>query len=275
MKKNAIFLLAFQCIFCLCSVAQESPKGEVSASNSAVQPFQFSVHTLTGEAPRWNLFYSGGYGQRTAGPFGYDGVDQQFAVKGYLGHRLTLYANAMMGFSGGQITSAQQAEVIHDFVGGKRNFGPRLGLGLGVSRDWSDVKAVFSRVTAYFENATWRLGGNLRLEKAFAESRDGIDVITSAGFHHRITGRLFGGVEMVGQDLEGFWEKDEAEGGAKLLIGPSLNLAPAGSKFTFSICGGPVFYATHSTVMPSEALRDLDIFTDNGYTVRAMVGFSL
>jgi hypothetical protein len=241
------------------------------------QPFLFSVNTLTAEDPRWNINYSGSYGERVAGPFGYDGVDQQFAVKGYLGNRFTLYANAAFGFANaGGVNSSQQAEVIRNVVGGKHWFGPAIGIGMGVSRDMSNVKAMFSRITAFYNNSQWRLGGNMRIEKAFASSRDDIDLVTSVGFHHRVWGNLFAGLEAVGQDLEGFWEADEAEGGARLLVGPSLNLVPAQSRFAFSVSGGPVFYATRSTVIPSAAIRDIGtVASQNGFTLRAMITFNL
>ena len=243
-------------------------------NQSSVSPFLFSVNTLTSTAPKWNINYTGSYGQRTSGPFGYDGLDQKFAVKGYLGNRFTLHANAALGFArSGGVNSAQQAEVIRDFLGGKREFGPKLGFGLGLSRDWDGVGALFSRIATAWNTNKWRLGGNMLFEKAFSNSRDKIDFTTSAGFQHRLFDGFFAGVEAIGQDLEGFWEEDEAEGGAKLLIGPSLNYAPSNSKLAFSLAGGPVFYATRSDVVASNAIRDLDI--QNGYTVRAMVSFNL
>ncbi len=81
---------------------------------------------------------------------------------------------------------------------------------------------------------------------------------------------------MMGQDLEGFWDSEEAEGGAKLLIGPSINVAPQSSRFSFSVSGGPVFYATHSTAVASGAIRDVgNVSAQNGYALRAMVSFNL
>lgn len=247
----------------------------VAKAEGPTQPFLFSVNTLTAGTPHWGLHYSGSYGERTLMPVGYDGADQQLAVKGYLGNRFTLIANAALGFSnGGGVRSAQQAEVIRDFFGGRKLFGPRIGLGLGLSRDWTNDKAIFSRITAAFDTRSWRIGGNMRFEKVFASNRDGIDLISSIGFQHHVVGGLFAGVEAVGEDLEGFWEMDEAEGGAKLLVGPSLNFVPANSWMAFAICGGPIFYATRSSVAPSEAIRDL-ASAKNGYTVRAQVTFNL
>jgi hypothetical protein len=262
----------------LTAKAQNISDMRMTATSAAPQPFMFSVNTLTASTPLWSVNYAGSYGERTTGPFGYDGIDQQVAVKGYLGNRYTFYANADLGFanSGGGVTSAQQAEVIHDFVGGRKLLGTRFGLGLGANRDFSNTAAIFSRVTASFDAASWRIGGNLKIEKAFDKSRDDIDLITSIGFQHRIAGSFFAGFEAVGQDLEGFWETDEAEGGAKLLVGPSINVAPVNSRFSFSLCGGPVFYATHSSVLASGAIRDVGtIDSQNGYTIRAMIAFNL
>lgn len=279
MKKIILILIIILTCTGLLVRAQEMmpARSGPAGGNSPAQPFLFSVNTLTGNAPFWNLQYSGSYGERIAGQFGYDGVNQQVSVKGYLGNRFTLYANAALGFSrGGGMASAQQAELMRDLIGGRQAFGPRFGISLGASRDWSSTGAIFSRITGSFDAASWQLIGNARFEKAFANNRDGIDLITSIGYHHRISGRLFAGVEAVGEDLEGFWEADEAEGGAKLLVGPSLNFNPVTSRLSFSLCGGPVFYATHSSVVPSAALRDVGSFAgQNGYSVRAQVAFNL
>jgi len=274
MKKQYLTILTLL-LTTLITNAQQFPFGNKPAtSTETTQPFLFSVTTLTANAPQWSLNYSGSYGENTASPFGYSGVDQQVSVKGYLGSRFTLYANAALGFANtGGTASAQQAEVLRDFIGGKQAFGPRLGLSFGVSRDYANVKSIFSRIAASFDAASWRFGGNMRFEKAFSSTRDDLDLITSIGFHHRIKGKLYAGFEAVGEDLEGFWEADEAEGGAKLLIGPSLNMTPDNSRFSFSVCGGPVFYATHSPVVPSEAIRDFN--GQNGFTLRAMVSFNL
>ncbi len=246
-----------------------------ASAQNAAQPFLFTVNTLTGDKPYWNLQYSGSYGQRTTGQFGYDGLGQQFAVKGYLGNRFTLYATAAIGFANdGGTTSAQQAELLRDFVGGKTGGGFSLGAGLGLSRDWSNVKSAISRVALSFNETNWRATGNLRFEKAFDSNRDQLDFITSVGFQYRLSPALFLGLEAVGQDLEGFWEADEAEGGARIMVGPSLNVAAQNSKFSFSFSGGPVFYATRSNIVPSEAIRELGA-SPNGYSLRALVNFNL
>lgn len=255
-------------------MAQIPEENDFYTAKRTPEPFLFSVTTLTPEDLSWSMNYSGSYGERVNGPFGYDGVGQEFALKGYLGKRFTLYANAAFGFgSEDNVSSAQQAEIIRDFIGGKKNVGLRLGVGLGVSRDYSDVKSLLSRVTVSYDAPRWKAGGNLLFEKALASDRDAIDVITSLGFHYLLVGKLYGGIEAVGEDLEGFWEEDEAEGGAKVLVGPSINLMPNHSKFSFSVSGGPVMYATHSEVTNPNAIRELPSRT--GLTVRARIIFNL
>ncbi len=273
MKKTTFALLGMFTIF-FAAKAQNLNEPASYGTTLNVQPFLFSVNTLTGSSPKWNLNYSGSYGKHTSGPFGYDGLDQRFAVKGYMGNRFTIYANAAIGFANeGGVRSSQQAEIIKDLIGGRKPLGPRLGFGLGLNRDWDGVGALFSRLTASWDASKWKFGGNMMFEKAFSGTRDQIDFTTTVGFQHQIAGPFFAGFEAIGQDLEGFWEQDEAEGGAKLLIGPSINVAPSNSKFALSVCGGPVFYATKSNVLPSDAIRDLN--TRNGYTVRAMVSFNI
>lgn len=250
-------------------------QGISAFAQTTAQPFLFTINTLTGDKPYWNLHYSGSYAQCATGQFGYDGLGQQFGAKGYLGNRFTLYATAAVGFANrGGASSAQQAEVLRDFIGGKKSEGFRLGAGLGASRDWSNVKSAISRVVLSFDQRKWRATGNLRFEKAFDSSRDELDFISSMGFQCRLAPALFLGFEAVGQDLEGFWDKEEAEGGAKLMLGPSINLNPQNSKLSFSIAGGPVFYATRSNIIASEAVRELGA-SANGYSIRALVNFEL
>lgn len=247
----------------------------VNTSMQQPQPFLFTINTLNPAAHGWSLNYSGGYGERTATPIGYDGVDQNVMVKGYLGAKFTLLASMGIGFgNNGDIRSLQQAEVLRDFIGGNNVSGFRLGGGLGFRREFNNDNVALSRITATYDNLNWKFGANMRFEKAFDKNRDGLDIISSIGIHRQISGQFFGGIEAVGQDLEGFWEADEAEGGARLLVGPSLNFAPVASRFSFTLCGGPIIYATRSTVAPGGfAVRELP--ASNGFTMKFNVGFRL
>jgi hypothetical protein len=80
------------------------------------------------------------------------------------------------------------------------------------------------------------------------------------------------GLELIGEDLEGFWEQDEAEGGARLLAGPSIRIAPRSQRWQASIAGGPVVHATRSSVR-SGATRSLPVGNRDGYAVRASLTY--
>lgn len=273
MKYLYTFLLCF--IIFVPVYAQE---GTISrASGGGIQPFLFSVNTLTDKMSSWNLAYSGGYGRRIDSPFGYDGVDQQFALRGYLGDHFTLFANMGLGFGNdGNVNSFQQVEVLRDILGGRQVNSSRFSLGLGARREWSNDKVLFSRLSGFLNNGNWRAIANLRIEKAFKKGGDNLDFLSSLGYQHRITNTLLGGFEAVGEDLEGFWQSNEAEGGAKMMIGPSINFEPSNAPFSISVCGGPAFYATKNKPIPdNNPIRDLGTTAvQNGYTLRFSVNYA-
>jgi hypothetical protein len=179
-----------------------------------------------------------------------------------------------MGISrNGSVASNQRAEILHDFIGGKRNMGFRAGIGLGVSNDFSNGKSLLGRITTSFDASRFKASGNLLLEHTFTRNRDDVDVITNLGFHYRLLGKFYAGFEAVGEDLEGFWDEEEAEGGAKIMVGPSLNMTSRNSGISFSLSGGPVIYATQNKTINLDAIRQLPSTT--GLILRASVIFNL
>lgn len=274
LMNKKILLLLIASITGAAAIAQNRENDYLTFQKKLPVSFLFSETTLTPEDLSWSMDYSASYGERVSGPFGSEGVGQQFGVKGYLGRKFTLVANAAIGFPHkNDVSTAQQAEIIRDFIGGQKKHGLRVGAGLGLSRDYSSVASLISRVTVSYDAASWKAGGNILVEKAFAGNRDKIDVITSLGFHYRLLKNFYGGLETVGEDLEGFWDKEEAEGGAKLMAGPSLNMTSDNSRISFSVSGGPVIYATQSPVSNQVAIRELP--TRSGLTLRAKFIFKL
>lgn len=259
------------------ALAQQMEAGEgIAPDSGAIQPFMLSVTTLTPNAQKWNLGYFSGYGEKVNGPFGYDGVSQELSIKGYLGNKFTLYANAGFGIPDGdgrKVTTSQQAEILRDFIGGNKEHGFRLGAGLGAAHDYVDATSIYSRITATYDTSFWRFGGNLVLAKVLQSNRDALDITTSLGIQYQLFENLYAGLEAMGQDLEGFWEEDEAEGGARLLFGPSVNYCPPQSKWMLTLSGGPMIYATHSTVVPMENGKAVAL--ENGFSIRALITFDL
>jgi hypothetical protein len=242
------------------------------------QPFLFTVTTIPPKSAeeRWVARYDAGYAERTAEPFGFDGVEQRVGVQGSLPRGFTLLGHVGLGVTNGARTgnsgthTNQEIEVLKDLHDARHGVGVTVGLGL--AHEWEGATVLLGRVALGHSFTSSSLFGNLRFEKPFEEGRDAIDLVSTLGWMHQV-GRVFNlGVEAVGEDLEGFWEAEEAEGGAKLFVGPSVHVAPPNASWSMSLAGGPILYATRSG-RTSPAARPLDA-TDNGYTVRASFGFS-
>ncbi len=245
----------------------------VGPVEAQVRPFVFTVTTsgsLSGRESRpWTAYYDAGYGERTAEPIGYDGLEQHFGVQGRLGAGLTLLGHVGLGIGDDATRSSQQAELLKDVLGSTSSV--RLAVGLGARREWSGTTAALARVCLGWSSRETLLFGNLRLEKPFAEGRDAVDLITTIGWLQNVGHGLRLGVEAVGEDLEGFWEAEEAEGGAKLYAGPAAHWAAPAGRLWVSVGGGPIVYATRSG-RTSPAPRPLDA-AGNGFTMRVSVGY--
>jgi hypothetical protein len=117
-----------------------------------------------------------------------------------------------------------------------------VAVGGGIRQEWDGTHVLIGRAVAGANVAGGRLQGSFVLERSESSPirRDAADVVTSVGWSRRIGDRLGVGVEGVGQDLEGFWNPSEAEGGAKLLVGPSVHLRSKSGRWTATATGGPV-----------------------------------
>ena len=203
-------------------------------------------------------------------PIGFEGVEQRFGVQGRLGAGFTLLGHVGLGIGDVDTRSSQQAEVLKDVLGSSSSV--RLAVGVGARREWEGTSTALARVCLGWSGRQTVLFGNALIEKPFATGRDPVDLITTLGWLQSVGHGLRLGVEAVGEDLEGFWEVDEAEGGAKLYAGPALHwTAPAG-RLWLSASGGPIVYATRSS-RSSPAPRPLDA-TGNGFTMRVSVGYT-
>jgi hypothetical protein len=234
-------------------------------------PFMFTVTTGPPAADdRWIARYEGGYGDRAPDPFGFDGMDHRLGFQGRLGGGFTVRGQAGLGIAGGRTTrTTQEVELLKDLLAPTRRVG--VAMGLGLRREWEGATVLLGRVAAGHAFRSSSLFGNLLFERPLDEGRDAVDLLTTLGWRRRF-GAVHLGVEAVGEDLEGFWEEEEAEGGAKLFVGPSIHLAPAGRAWSASLCGGPILYATRSG-RSSPAVRPLEA-SGNGFTMRFAVAYS-
>ena len=126
--------------------------------------------------------------------------------------------------------------------------------GGGIRQEWDGTRVFIGRVLAGSDVGRGRLQGSLVLERAVSSPvrRDAADVVTSVGWSRRVGRRLSIGAEGIGQDLEGFWDPAEADGGAKLMVGPSLHAESKSGGWAASLVAGPVVQ-TLSTASPFRA----------------------
>jgi hypothetical protein len=127
--------------------------------------------------------------------------------------------------------------------------------GGGIRQEWDGTRVLIGRVLGSAELAGGRLQGSFVMERSLSSPvrRDAADVMTSVGWSRRIGDRLALGVEGIGQDLEGFWDHAEADGGARLLVGPSLHVQTKSGEWAATATAGPVLRRP-STVSSPEVL---------------------
>lgn len=231
------------------------------------RPFVFSLTTAPDASrPRLLIHYDVGVGERMFHADAENGPEQRFAVQASMG-RWTLVARVGVASAQGGYQSSQEGEALFSFLQ-QASSGASLAVGGGMLREAGGVNVALARVVAGRDYAQWRLHGNLLFQKAMASARDDVDIVTTVGWARRINRSASLGVEGVAEDFEGFWNPAEAEGGARLLVGPSLHVAPAGRAWQLSVAGGPMFHPS-DTGRSSAALRDLPPTTHRiGYAIR-------
>jgi hypothetical protein len=243
---------------------------------SADRPFLFSVSTARSDSRQASLFLDTGFGERAFDLVQGDAPEHRLGLQASLGHRLTLVARVGVADAdhGGGVRSSQQGELLYSVIHAPARQAS-IAVGLGVRHEAQGVNVLLGRVAAGRGFGPWRLDGNALVEKPYAAARDAVDLITTLGVARRITPALHLGLELIGEDLEGFWEADEAEGGARVLIGPSIRLAPPSARWQVSVAGGPVLHATRSSRL-SEAARTLpDAGGRDGFAIRCGLSYGL
>lgn len=228
----------------------------------------YSLSTLDASSGK-PLFYGDlDYGERTFERVGGERFEHLLGAQLALPHQLTFAARASIATDTRTTRLSQQVELLRDFLRGGPTRTTSLAAGLGLTREYGGTTTLFSRVALARSWRSQRLVANATFEKSLSSRRDAIDIITSAAWMHGATDGVQVGLEAVGQDLEGFWEPEEAEGGARLFFGPVLTIPLAREGWRFSFGGGPVLRAT-SSPQTSEASRPVS--DRSGYVLRMRV----
>ena len=226
------------------------------------RPFLFSFSSSGWNSGGALVYYEPGYAERSLDSVSRDGFENRLGIEARFARRLSVLSALSLAGEGDGSLAAFRVEGLYDVVGA-RSHRFRLSAGVGYLREAEGLSVALGRLVAEGGSDTWRASGNLRLEKPFAEGRDAVDVITSVGLSRRVAAAWGVGFEVVGEDLEGLWEAEEKEGGARVLVGPSLRFGAPGRPLSASLCGGPVF-TIHGNELTSGAVRSLG----TGYAVR-------
>jgi hypothetical protein len=172
--------------------------------------------------------------------------------------------------SGSAYQSTQSGEALVSLLDPSRAM---LSIGGGVLHEAGGTNVLLARLVGGKDGERWRMAGNLIFQKPLSGERDAVDLITTFGWSRRLTPAVSLGVETVAEDLEGFWDPFEAEGGARILVGPSLHVSPPGRKWQLTATGGPSVHPNH-TGRSSGAVRDLPQTTGGvGYAVKAALAY--
>jgi hypothetical protein len=218
-----------------------------------------------------------GYGERVFGAVAAERLEQRIGAQVTFGGRFVALAQGGFGQRGndaGRALSARGELLANVFA---RADARVLAFGLGAGREYSSQTVALARAVAGYRAARWEAMTNLRLERAVGATpagtvkRDGLDVITTLGATHAIGNQFRAGIEGVGQDLEGLFDTTEAEGGARIMIGPTVAFAPRGTRWNVLLGAGPVLRVSSSSAVAGAVVRDLP--QRNGYLVRTSVAY--
>ena len=236
------------CVSVACVIAVATP------ATAQDRPFLFSISTVTPEdKPNVRFDYDVGVGERAFQSDDSTQPEQRIGLQASFG-RLTFLGRVGLAEVGSSYQSNQSGEVLLSMLGSASAVA--LAAGAGVMLEAGGVNVLLARVVAGHDAPSWRLHGNVLFQKPMSTERDAVDLITSVGWAHKVSQSVSLGVEAVGEDLEGFWEAEEAEGGARLLAGPSLHISPGEHRWQFIATGGPLFHPS-DTGRASGAFRDL------------------
>jgi hypothetical protein len=208
------------------------------------RPFLYSVSIPESQEQGIVIHFDAGWGSDSLGSPEASYIDRRIGAVWRMNSQWTLLSNVGFGENArSENAFSGQAEV---FYAVKNANSTGLSLNVGGGARWEDEDGAVALLHAIsgWRAKQWLLESSVILEKASSPDRDPVDLIVSVGWLYRISPNVGLGVESVGQDLEGFWEKEEAEGGARILTGPSVHLRF--SDWEAGIAGGYVFRPTYN-----------------------------
>lgn len=190
--------------------------------------FLYSSNYATLKRNEINLQYKIDYNRRACVRCGDEDADKINKIQQWSGFEAGL-SNHLTLFAFGIITYGVTENVMRAdsfYLGGEYRIGERgslpvdIGVTLGYLQETGGIPVIQAGGILSREFSRLNLTSNILFEKAFQARRDEIDMFITAGLSYEVTEWLRTGIEYAGQDLEDLWEEEEAEGGARHIIGP-------------------------------------------------------
>ncbi len=234
------------------------------------RPFLFTVVPSSDATTRQlSLQYDAVYGRETFEPIGGDNVEQKIGMQTSLNESITLVGKIGFAMNNISTNSSQHIELLTQLLK-SQDSKIDLSIGSGFLHEYRGTNVLFGRVIVGRRFESWQLFGNVLVEKPFSQTRDQLDLFLTTGLSYNYSPSIQLGIEAVGQDLEGFWDETEAEGGATMFIGPTMVAAIPATSWTFTLGVGPIIRATQN-IWTSIAPRYFNATKDNGYIIHGAI----
>lgn len=243
----------------------------LASAAAAQEPGDYYLYQRAALPQALHLDVETAMGTRDAGVFGRRGVEGLARSGVSVGDRWTLEGS--VGFGENRDDAAQavawSAEARYGFSVAD---GWALGLGAGDRRDLAGVNVPYLRLVGEHAMARWHLAMNGVVEAPQAADRDGADFLLDVGASYALDPRVRLGIENDLEDLEGFFGSREAEGGARLVLGPTLLWrAGAGTRVKAHVGWIHALTANAPTNPDSPDYR----YNRNGVLARLSLGFGI
>jgi len=242
-------------------------------ANAQERPFLFTIVPQTETSNSVVLHYDLAYGKETFEPLGGDNIEQTFGIQTGIGESFMLVGQFSFATDDLTTHSSQRIELLGQALNAQDNAFD-FSVGPGFLHEYGGTNVLLARGVIGRHFTSWQIYSNCLLEKAFSENRDPVDLFLTTGFSYSLSPSLHLGFEAVGQDLEGFWDTTEAEGGATLFAGPTITTAIPTTSWRLNLGAGPIVRATHS-IQTSFAPRDIPASAKNGFVVHAVINFGV
>lgn len=208
-------------------------------------------------------------GTREARPFGAKGFEQgvRLAVQGLSWLEAELWGGVLV--TNGEVDASAFSGEARATLLTQKDFGIQVTLGAGAQRDFRGDAIGLVRLSGSRTFGRVNVVASGLAEVPFTGERDTVDLVMGLGAMARVSDWFSAGAEVLGEDLEGFWEEEEAEGGARLIAGPTLDIAVAQNlhvKGNF----GLIYAMTNSSAQPVQGASD----SEAGFLGRLILGYS-